>query len=91
MKPIALLALLGLFTLVVFVRQSVNRRPVIRAQALAQPQVIAQKAETDAFRLKLHRIVAKAERSIQEENTSLAKSTAPAAGTDRELTSHSVD
>jgi hypothetical protein len=98
MKPIAMLALIALFTLVVFVRQSMNQRPLIRTPVLAQPQAIARNAESDAFRLKLHRIVARAERSIREEkNTSLLANSdrptlkLPAAKRAPELQSHSVD
>jgi hypothetical protein len=74
MKPIAFLALLGLFTLIVFVRQSLNQRPLVQAQALSRPPVIVQDANTDAFRLKLKRIVVKAERSIQQEKPAPGKS-----------------
>jgi hypothetical protein len=98
MKPIAMLALIALFTLVVFVRQSMNQRPLIRTPVLAQPQAIARNAESDAFRLKLHRIVARAERSIREEkNTSLLANSGkptlklPAAKRGPELQSQSVD
>src|SRR5437868_7968005 len=67
MKPIAYLALLGLFALIVFARQSATQRPVPQTQGLLRPPLIVQDPNTEAFRLKIQRIVVDAERSIQKE------------------------
>ena len=77
MKPIAYLALLGLFALIVFARQSATQRPVPQTQGLLRPPLIVQDPNTEAFRLKIQRIVVDAERAIQKEK---AAASVPAAG-----------
>jgi hypothetical protein len=67
MKPIAYLALLGLFALIVFARQSATQRAVPQTHGLSRPPLIVQDPNTEAFRLKIQRIVVDAERSIQKE------------------------